>query len=235
MIPFIVTGDTHGEQGRLQEIIDVMQKYDAKEKYLCVAGDFGYLFDNSFSEHKMLNEIEQQDFTIIVVPGNHENYYEFPQYEVVDFHGARAHRIRKNIFYICRGEIFRIGNKSFFCMGGGNSVDAYMRRPGISWWKEEMPADDEYIYAIENIENYRKKGGKINFVISHTAPLSGLMYLRKDHGSEELPLNNFLEHVREILKDECEMHFFGHLHLDKELFAIRQRAVWFDYVELDVE
>ena len=68
-----------------------------------------------------------------------------------------------------------------------------------------MPTDEEYKYALENIEKFRKNGGKINYVISHTAPLSGLEYLRMDHGSEERPLNNFLEYIREILKDECEM------------------------------
>jgi len=235
MIPFVITGDTHREYGRLIEIFNIMQKYQEKEKYICIAGDFGYLFENTFSEHKMLDDIEKQDFTVIVVPGNHENYCEFQKYEIVDFHGARAHRIRNNIFYICRGEIFQIGNKSFFAMSGGNSVDRYMRRENISWWKDEMPTDDEYKYAADNIENYRKNGGKIDYVISHTAPLSGLAYLGKDHGYDEYPLNNFLEYVRETLKDECEMHFYGHLHVDKEMPSIKQRALWFDYVELELD
>ena len=42
MIPFVITGDTHGEYGRLREIYSLMEKYkEEKEKYLCVAGDFG--------------------------------------------------------------------------------------------------------------------------------------------------------------------------------------------------
>ena len=65
--------------------------------------------------------------------------------------------------------------------------------------------------------------------------MSGLKYLGKNHGLEEFPLNNFLEYVREILKDECKMHFFGHLHEDKELNGVKQRALWFDYVELQLE
>ena len=120
-------------------------------------------------------------------------------------------------------------------MSGGNSVDRYMRVENSSWWKEEMPTDAEYKYAAENITNYRKDGKKIDYIISHTAPLSGLAYLGRDHGMEEYPLNNFLEYVREVLKDECEMHFFAHLHLDKELTSLKQRALWFDYVELDLD
>lgn len=235
MIPFIITGDTHGEYGRMPEIFDVMKKYQEKEKYLCVTGDFGYLIENTFLEHQMLNEFEQQDFTVVVIPGNHENYQEFQQYEIVDFHGAKAHKIRKNIFYICRGEIFKIGNKSFFTMSGGNSPDRYMRRENISWWKEEMPTEEQYKYAAENLARYQKGGGVINYVLSHTAPISGLAYLGKDHGYKEYPLNNFLEYVRETLADECEMHFYGHLHIDREMPSIRQRALWFDYVELMLE
>ena len=104
--------------------------------------------------------METFDFTFVVIPGNHDNYNAFQKYEVVDFHGAKAYRVRKNIFYICRGEIFRIGNRSFFAMSGGNSVDRYMRRENVSWWKQEMPTDDELKYAGNNISAYREKGGK---------------------------------------------------------------------------
>lgn len=235
MIAFVITGDTHGEYGRMIEIHNLMQKYDAKEKYICVAGDFGYLFRNSFSEHRMLDDIEKQDFTVIVIPGNHENYTEFQKYEIVDFHGAKAHKVRNNIFYICRGEIFEIGGKSFFCMSGGNSIDKYMRMANVSWWKDEMPTDEEYKHSRENLERYRADGKKIDYIISHTAPLSGLECLGKNHGQEEYPLNNFLEYIRKTVMDEYTMHFYGHLHIDKELPIIKQRALWFDYVEIMLE
>ena len=182
-----------------------------------------------------LDDLEKQDFTIIVIPGNHENYNEFQKYEIVDVHGARAHKVRNNIFYICRGEIFKIGNKSFFAMSGGNSIDKYRRREDVSWWKDEMPTDAEYKYAAENIEKYRKNGGKIDYILSHTAPLGGLEYIGRDHGVEEKPLNNFLQYVNELLKDEFEMHFYGHLHIDKEMPHIKQRVLWFDYVTLEIK
>lgn len=235
MIPFVVTGDTHREYGRLLNIFEEMKQYDCKEKYICVTGDFGYLFENSKSEHMLLDDIENQSFAVIVIPGNHENYDEFEKYEIVDFYGAKAHKIRNNIFYICRGEIFKIGNKSFFCMSGGNSIDKYMRKENISWWEREMPDDSEYKYAADNLENYRKSGKKIDYILSHTAPLSGLAYLGKSHGWEEWPLNNFLEYVRETLKDEYTMHYYGHLHIDKEIPMLKQRALFYDYVHLDLE
>lgn len=144
LIPIVFTGDTHRQYSRLLEIYNEMQKYKKiKEKYICVLGDFGYLFEDNFSENKLLDDIEQQDFVFIVIPGNHENYNAFQKYEIVDFYGAKAHKVKKNIFYLCRGEIFELAGKSFYCMGGGNSIDKYMRRENISWWKEEMPTDEE--------------------------------------------------------------------------------------------
>jgi len=235
LIPIIFTGDTHREYGRLIEIYDKVQKYkDLKEKYVCVLGDFGYLFSDDFQDKMVLDDIEKQDFTFIVIPGNHENYKAFQKCEIVDFHGAKAYQIRKNILYICRGEIFEILGRYFFCMGGGNSVDKYMRRKDVSYWEEEMPTDEEYKYAADNLEKHIKSGKKIDYILSHTAPLSGLAYLGKDHGREEYPLNNFLEYVREQVKDEYTMHYFGHLHIDKEMPTIKQRALWFDYVELEL-
>ncbi|MBP3448742.1 MAG: metallophosphoesterase [Clostridia bacterium] len=232
MIPVVITGDTHGEYGRLLEIHRRMEQYDTKEKYLLVCGDFGYLFKNDFSEHRLLDEIEQQDYTVVVVPGNHENYNEFMQYDIVDFHGAKAYQVRKNIFYILRGEIFELGTKAFFCMGGGYSIDCYMRQKDVSWWEEEMPTDAEYRHAADNLEAYRTEGKKIDYILSHTAPLSGLRYLKKDHGAEEYPLNNFLEYVQETLGEEYTCHYFGHLHVDEVIPFHRMRALWFDYEEL---
>jgi len=229
----LITGDTHGEYGRLLEINKLMDSFVDEKKYMIVVGDFGYLFNDDAKEKDILDEIEKQNYSFIVIPGNHENYNAFQKYKIVDFHGAKAHQIRKNIFYICRGEIFELSDKSFFCMGGGNSVDKYMRRKDISYWEEEMPTDEEYKYAADKLDLYRKDGNKIDYILSHTAPLSGLAYLGKDHGMEEYPLNNFLEYVRETIKDEYNMCFFGHLHIDKELPSIKQRVLWFDYVEIE--
>ena len=147
MIPFIITGDTHNEYGRFLEIINVMGKYSAvKEKYICIAGDFGYLYRDTPEEHLVLDEMEQQDFVFVVIPGNHENYPAFQQYEIVDFHGARAHKIRNNVFYICRGEIFKIGNKSFFAMSGAYSIYwmilTQMNKEGVNGYEHNFSQDD---------------------------------------------------------------------------------------------
>lgn len=228
-----VTGDMHGEYGRAVETCNYLNQYtDKDDVYLIVTGDFGYLFNNDFQEKKLLDEFEQQKFTIIVIPGNHENYKAFKEYEIVEFNGAKAHQVRKNIYYICRGEIFELEGNCFFCMGGGYSIDRYMRKLDISYWKEEMPKNAEFIYAIKQIEAHRKSGKCIDYILSHTAPLSGLAYLGKNHGLEEKPLNNFLEYVRELTMEECIMHYYGHLHMDKELTSIKQRVLWFDYVEV---
>ena len=119
-------------------------------------------------------------------------------------------------------------------MGGGYSIDRYMRRKNYSYWEEEMPVDDEYKYATENITKYRKDGNKIEYIISHTAPLSGLAYLGKNHGVDEKPLNNYLEYINELLSEEKIMHFYGHLHMEKELPSIKQQVLWFKYVEIDL-
>ena len=98
-----------------------------------------------------------------------------------------------------------------------------------------MPTYEEYDYARNNLEKYRASGKKIDYIISHTAPLSGLTYLCKNHGIDEVALNDFLEEVRGMVMDDYIMHFFGHLHIDREMPILKQRALWFDYVEIPLE
>lgn len=95
-----------------------------RDDYVIVCGDFG-IWHDGIDERKRLGWLAHRKFTIVFVDGNHENFdrlysNEFP---IVDFHGGRAHRIRKNIFHICRGEVFTLESKKFFAFGGASSHD----------------------------------------------------------------------------------------------------------------
>ena len=51
-----VTGDTHGEYGRILEFDKKLKKDDA----IIVCGDFGFIFHNDEKEKQVLNEIEKR-------------------------------------------------------------------------------------------------------------------------------------------------------------------------------
>ncbi len=218
-----VTGDTHGEMRRLYELDKTLKEGD----FCIVCGDFGYVFLNDVNEKHILNDMEARPYTYIFADGNHENFDALEEFPVVNFNGARAHKIRENIFHILRGEIFTLEGKSFFVFGGGYSVDKYMRREGVSWWKQELPVESEYKTANENLDRVNRR---VDYIITHTAPLSALEYLKKYHGEREYPLNNFLEYI----KESCtyKKWFFGHLHIEHEIEMYNLRALYFDIVKI---
>ena len=58
------------------------EAYWTKDDYLIVCGDFGYIFEDSLSEHRFLDFLETKPYTVCFCDGNHENFtriYEYPE------------------------------------------------------------------------------------------------------------------------------------------------------------
>ena len=129
------------------------------------------------------------------------------------------HRIRENVIHLMRGEIFEIDGKSLFVMGGGYSIDKDFRVQGKNWWAEEMPNNMEYERASRNLALC---GYKVDYILTHTAPANTVEYMSrmnmgiKNTVIEESPLTGFLQWVEE--KTEYKKWFFGHFHIDRELW-----------------
>ena len=126
------------------------QKEMTRDDYVIICGDFGCIwnydsrYDSSRSSFKdviclehgeskeekyWLDWLEGKSFTTVFCDGNHENYDRLDNaYPEVDFHGGRAHQIRKNVFHLMRGYVFDLDGVSLFVFGGAASHDV---RDGI--------------------------------------------------------------------------------------------------------
>lgn len=217
-----VTGDTHGEIGRLYELDRHLNAGD----YCIICGDFGFIFRDDFSERQLLDDIEARPYTLLFVDGNHENFPAIYSYPEATWNGGRIHRIRKNIIHLCRGQIFEIEGKTFFTFGGACSVDKMMRREGVSWWPEEMPTDADFAEANRNLDAHSRK---VDYIITHAAPEETMSIFHPRHPDEK-PLNNFLEYVRESV--EYKHWYFGHLHKDEDIWR-DQSILWFRMQKLN--
>ncbi len=224
-----ITGDTHGSHPRFAdfELMRIQKKIKAGD-YLIICGDFGYLFDNSTTDNRFLDILEKEEpYDILFVDGNHENFKAIYSYPVEEWNGGKVHRIRKNIFHLMRGQIFVIDGCKIFTMGGAYSIDRYMRRKDVSYWDEELPNNDEYKEAIENL---RANNNEVDIVITHTAPkeIIRMMGYYPDRHDEEL--TGFFDWVMH----ECGFRkwFFGHWHEDREI-ADKFRAVYMDTLKLN--
>jgi len=81
----------------------------------------------------------------------------------------------------------------------------------VSWWKEELPSDDE----IQNAEkNLAKLNFNVDYVISHCAPQSIVSHMFMGR-SEPDKLTSFFEDLSHRLN--FRYWFFGHYHEDQKV------------------
>ena len=234
-----ITGDTHGNFRRLSMDTFPEQRGMTKNDYVIVCGDFG-IWDGSNEENYWFNWLNEKSFTTLFVDGNHSNFDMLKEYPVQKWNGGDAHFIRDSVIHLMRGQVYNIDGKKFFTMGGATSHDIeggilevndpeYMKKRRalnirginyrinhLSWWKEEMPSDEEYGIAIKNLE---ANDYKVDYIISHCCPtfiqdiLSSGIY-QSDR------LTNFFNEVSG--KCDFKYWFFGHYHDNR---TISQRYI----------
>jgi hypothetical protein len=207
---FYITGDTHIpiDIQKLSPDNFPLQKQLDRNDYLIICGDFGGVWDNSEIRTGYLQWLNSCKFTTLFVDGNHENFDALYSMPVDPWHGGKVHYIRDNIIHLMRGQVYEIDGRTFFSMGGGNSVDKAFRTEHMSWWPQEMPSRDEYNTATVNLQKYNNK---VDYIITHTAPISVInQYQLTNHYEQEL--TDFFERIVNHVK--FEKWFFGHFHQD---------------------
>lgn len=204
-----ITGDVHGDINRFSEAFIPNETSLTENDYLIIGGDFGFIFLNDNEEKGFLDALAKKPYNILFIDGNHENFDVINEYPVEMWNGGKIHRIRENIIHLMRGQVFTIENKKFFTMGGAYSIDRYMRKKGFSWWPQELPGDEEYKEATENL----LKNDDIDYIISHTAPREIIRRMGYYPDPHDMELTGFLEWI--MYEHKFTHWFFGHFHEDK--------------------
>lgn len=210
----LVTGDTHGKVD-FNKIKTINEKGSlSKDDYLIIAGDFAAIFDpNTLNQDLAIyNELP---FTVLFVDGNHENFTLLNSYPVSMWNGGKVHIIKDNIIHLMRGQVYSIEGKTIFTFGGAVSVDQYRRIENVSWWKEEMPSEEEFNEAKENLLKYNNQ---VDYIITHTCDAITIRnYLAYFRGkvSEIFMDNEMLDYFETNVK--YKHWYFGHYHFDGKI------------------
>ena len=203
-----ITGDTHGAYN---DLVNRLAPYSpSPSDTVIVAGDFGFIW--SPADTRSLEQIKALPYTVAFVDGNHENFDMLGTFPVEEWHGGNIHRISDNVIHLMRGQLFEIEGKTIFTMGGAYSVDKMMRKEGRSWWRAELPSDEEYRTAAATLE---KCGYKMDCIITHTLPSSAIIRLVQQPDTHDMELTGFLEWL--YRKAEFKMWFGGHFHEDRQI------------------
>ena len=212
-----VTGDIHKEIARFYAPGYGIKQTLEQGDILFVCGDFGFA-----GEEEYLDSLAELPYMIAFCDGNHENFPALGGYPIELWNGGRIHRLRSNVIHLMRGQVYEVNGVKIFVMGGGYSIDRDYYKEGEHWWQEEMPSEEEYEEAWENLE---KCGYQVDYILTHTAPMETLLgAFRKSHKGEGR-LNAFLDQVRDRVS--YKHWYFGHLHEDRDLWR-NQTVLWTD-------
>ncbi|MGM9972290.1 MAG: metallophosphoesterase [Anaeroplasmataceae bacterium] len=207
----LVTGDTHGTID-YEKIHNLNKKSIlGKNDYLIIAGDFGGVWNKNTLEND-LSYYTKLPFNVLFVDGNHENFDLLNSYPVTIWNGGKVHIIKNNIIHLMRGQIYNIDGKTIFTLGGGTSIDKYRRIEHISWWKEEIPSEEEILEAKENLIKYNNK---VDYIITHscdTYTLNNPKLYYNGNKCEAFTDNMILDYFEENI--DYKHWYFGHYHID---------------------
>lgn len=234
------TGDCHADWTKFSSKAFPEQKGMTRDDYVIVCGDFGIWSDTPQERH-WLDWLEEKNFTLCFVCGNHENFDRLysDEFPVVDFHGGKAHKIRENIYHLMRGYVFDLCGKKFYAFGGASSHDVNdgILEPGdysccrdlimdykirtsmgqmlrinhISWWKEEIPTQEEMDFGWQTLKN---NNYKVDYIITHCCP-QHIADIISDGFYKPDRLTEWFDFVSNNVTFTAWL--FGHYHDDKKI------------------
>lgn len=228
-----ITGDCHADFRKFNTECFPEQREMTKEDYLIICGDFGGVWnrqEESSQEKWWMDWLEAKPYTTLFVDGNHENFDRLYAYPMEEWNGGKVHKIRPSVIHLMRGQVFELQGKKIFTFGGAQSHDIdggilelddpqfslkrkrldkeriSYRINHLSWWKEELPSEEE---MEEGRRNLAEHAYKVDFIVSHccaasTQAIFGWGLYKKDY------LNEYFDEIR--AKTEFKKWFFGHYH-----------------------
>lgn len=214
-----VTGDLHGDLSRFSAPpMRAVRKGDT----LVVCGDFGFIWEGSKKEKKILKKLGSLPYTLAFLDGRHENYELLAAYETGEWNGGRAQVIEGNLVHLLRGECYTIEGETYFTFGGGESDDPELRAEAKTWWEEEMPSEEEMRHGLDTLAAH---GNQVDYILTHEPSAKASGYLVR--GGRINGVHVYLNQIEDTVR--FKRWFFGCLHMDKTM-SRQHRAVFRDVV-----
>lgn len=157
MIYFV--SDLHGEwSAGLSQYLENYREGDL----LLILGDVGLSFEDTPENRRFTERFLSLCRPIAFLDGNHENHPYLNAFPLEPWCGGTVNRLSRYIVRLRRGEIYEIGGRTFFTLGGCKS-SAFWRDRGLLYDGEE-PSREEISYGLENL---CRLGDRIDYILTH--------------------------------------------------------------------
>ena len=91
-------------------------------------------------------------------------------------------------------------------------MDREIRIEGVSWFKEELPSEEEYEEGLKNLE---KNNYTVDYIVTHTAPADvAAEFGFGAYEESERQAEEFQRYADEV---EFKHWFCGHFHIDDDV------------------
>lgn len=228
-----ITGDKHGDMEFVRRFCDEHPGI-CKDDVLIILGDVGINYDLNRQEKRVKKMLSRLPITLLCVHGNHE---ERPRnikgYKEVEYFDGIVYQERRypNILFCKDGEVYRIGNRQFFVLGGAYSTDKYLRlKEGWKWFPSEQPSPDDRINAEKKIAECDRR---FDVVLSHTCPKKfigdSLKHVYADSHEIDWSTEEWLDDIEDRIV--YSHWYFGHFHKDI-IISDKVTAVYDDVIKI---
>lgn len=211
-----ITGDTHREFERIEELCNVNDT--KKDDILIILGDAGINYYLDESDIALKEYLQELPVTLFCIHGNHEERpYMIDGYEEKEWHGGIVYVESgfPDLLFARDGEIYDFNGKKTIVIGGAYSVDKYYRLSGnVPWFYTEQPDEQTMSYVERQLD---KCEWKIDYVFSHTAPLKyeprDIFLPNINQETIDISTEKWLDEIENRLSYEA--WFLGHYHCDR--------------------
>ena len=203
------TGDIHGDAERLSKnALSMMKNGDT----LIICGDFGFVWDNTKKEQKMLRSLARRKYNVCFVDGTHENFDLLYSYPVTEWNGGKVHRIADNVIHLMRGQLFTIEGKRIFTMGGGEDPELELDENDDVSLHREIPTAQDLLTGVAAMESCRYK---VDYIVTHEPPAKTRDFLLLS-SNKSLRVTSLGAYFDELSQQaEYGKWFFGSMHIDR--------------------
>ena len=159
MKKYLFLGDTHNDLDFAESAAKLARESDAEVIQL---GDWGYIWPDNSQLDDLSSMLVGLGVTMRFIDGNHDVHPALKK--LCGRVRAKAVTIAPNVIYQPRGSVHEDSDGTrFLFLGGAPSIDRASRKPGFSWWPEEIITDAQSKLALS-------AKGPIHVICTHDAP-----------------------------------------------------------------
>ena len=224
---------------QLDENIDKEQYDIIKEKMVRLKILIKRNYKDVLRQKRNLDKLAWMNYTIAVVPWNHENYnaiFSLPEEEKWWNKVWALKRNTRTIYFLKRWEVYNINWKRIFSIWWALSIDKAWRTEEKDWWMLEYLTNKEINNALDNAKKYKE----FDYVLSHTCPISiakKILQSKNDLASPKLEdkVSFFLEKIYKEIWIKFKQWHFWHFHTDTVVYENNEAKFFCHYKKAPYE